>query len=191
MMDGSSIDFGQGIVHLTKNADLIDWNSQTQASDVPLEGRHLRFFYRADGDWSVQCQKAYSYYVREWTGNPIDYWHYKLVDDGGTPANGRETRWKLLFARCMCGQSVTVDYQYRNPDWSPVKMAGKHFRISDDVTSGGLCYVTLDMPQGATMYPSDRVIVVGSSFRARVIWRDGKAWRFVDIETSLTRNSAP
>jgi hypothetical protein len=33
---------------------------------VPLADRHVRFFYRADGDWSVQCQKAYSYYQREY-----------------------------------------------------------------------------------------------------------------------------
>lgn len=182
------IDYKAGIVHLPERANLIDWNSQPlpDTQDVPLRGRHLRFFYRADGDWSIQCQKAYSYYLREYD-NDLDYQRFKLIHDS-------DGLWKLLFARCMSGQSVLVDYTYTDAGGVVQKVTGKNLRISDDVIPGPkgmLCgYVVLG-PAGTSVNPSERVIVVGTSFRSRVIWRDGKAWRYVDIDTNLTRNSAP
>lgn len=182
-MEPNCIDFQQGIVRLTQDADLIDWASQPIVN-VPLKGRHLRFFYRADGDWSVQCQKSYSFFVREWGANPVDYWHFKHLF--GPPDY-------LLFARCMSGQSVTVDYTYADANGLH-KVVGKNLRISDDVindptTGTKNCYVTLDVPPNAGLVANERIIVVGTTFRARVIWRDGKAWRFVDMDTNLTRRS--
>lgn len=178
------IDFEAGIVHLPETANLIDWNSQPlpDTANVPLAGRHLRFFYRADGDWSVQCQKAYSYFLRDYD-TQIDYRRYRLVQD----TDG----WKLAFARCMSGQSVAVDYTYTDAGGTIHKVSGKNLRISDDtITVGGAqcAYVSLG-PTGTVINPSDRIIVVGTSFRSRVIWRDGKVWRHVDIDTNLTRNS--
>lgn len=181
-----AIDYKAGMVHLPKFANLIDWNSDVVAGfeNVELKGRHLRFFYRADGDWSVQCQKAYSYYLRKWGTDPVDYAHFKLQGPDGGP-------YRLLFARCDSGKSVTVDYSYVL-DGSSHKVVGQSYRISDDSVNvaGDQCaYAALDVPAGATI--DQRIIVVGASFRARVIWRDGKAWRFVDIDTALTRNSSP
>lgn len=187
-MPGGSIDFKNGIVHLPERANLIDWSSLPvpDLQDVLLQGRHLKFFYRADGDWSVQCQKAYSYYLREYGANPVDYREFKLIQDG-------DGLWKLLFARCMSGQSVAVDYTYTDAGGVIRKVSGKNLRLSDDVIpdGGNLCSYVVLGPSGTAVNPSDRIIVVGTSFRSRVIWRDGRAWRYVDIDTNLTRNSTP
>jgi type II secretory pathway pseudopilin PulG len=184
------INYKAGVVHLPKYANLIDWNSQvvTGCENLELKGRHLRFFYRADGDWSVQCQKAYSYYLRKWDTTQVDYWHFKLQ----APANAGDP-CRLLFARCDSGKNVTVDYSYVL-DGVAHQVVGKTFRLSDDwvLDANTKCaYVTLDAPAGASIDPAARIVVVGASFRTRVTWRDGKHWRFVDIDTDLTRNSSP
>lgn len=185
----TAIDYKAGVVHLPEAANLIDNFSQVppgrkDCRNVPLAGRHLRFFYRADGDWSVQCQKAYSYYLRKWNTDQVDYCHFKLL----APASANDP-YRLLFALCDSGKSVTVSYT----DQSRHNVVGKTFRISDaptpDTSAGNMqcAYVTVDPPPD----PSARIVVVGASFRTRVIWRDGKQWRFVDIDTNLTRNSSP
>lgn len=192
-MKDVTIDFKSGIVHLPVNADLIDWQSNPMPDTVgvPLQGRHLRFFYRADGDWSVQCHKAYTYYLRKSGTSKVDYYHFKFKVPSAP--NGP---YQLLFARCDSGKSVTVDYSYIDSKNVTHKMVGHTFKISEDWTddgdvSGSKCsYVTLDVPNGCTMDPMMRIVVTGASFKARVIWRDGKHWRFVDIDTTLTRNSS-
>lgn len=186
-----AIDYKAGVVHLPETANLIDWNSEPlpDTRDIPLAGRHLRFFYRADGDWSVQCQKAYSYYLRKWDTSRVDYRHFKLRAPHGGP-------YQLLFARCDSGKNVTVDYSYWH-DGAEHKVVGKSYRLSDDWVADPdapavrCSYFNLDIPPGATIDPSTRIVVAGASFRARVTWRDGKSWRFVDIDTDLTRNSSP
>lgn len=183
----SAIDYKAGIVHLPEMADLIDYDGRV-IENVRLAGRHLRFFYRADGDWSVQCQKAYSYYLRKWDTSQVDYCHFKLR----TPQDGP---YQLLFALCDSGKNITASYSYWL-DGTRHEVAGKLYRLSDDWTfdpdapAARCSYVNLDIPQGATIEPGSRIVVVGSSFRARVTWRDGRSWRFVDIDTDLTRNSS-
>lgn len=190
-MVGVDIDFKSGVVKLPAVTDLVDWSGSTPVNraNVSLVGRNLRFFYRADGDWSVQCHKAYSYYTREYGTNELDYCHFRLL----APAN--DGLYKLLFARCDAGKNVTVDYTYIDSSGAPHKVVGKTYRISDtftaDITGSQRPFVILDVPQGATIDPRSRVVVVGSSFRARVVWRDGTHWRFVDVDTNLTRSSTP
>ncbi|MGI6296675.1 MAG: hypothetical protein ACOX3G_11365 [Armatimonadota bacterium] len=186
-----AIDYKAGVVHLPKKANLIDWNSEplSDTHDVPLAGRHLRFFYRADGDWSVQCQKAYSYYLRKRDTSRVDYRHFKLR----TAPSGQ---YQLLFARSDSGKDVTVDYSYWIGNVEH-KVVGKLYRLSDDWTADPdapnvkCAYVNLDIPPGGVIDSGSRIVVVGASFRARVTWRDGRNWRFVDIDTDLTRNSSP
>lgn len=186
-MAGVSIDFGAGVVHLPPNADLLAWSGVplSGTTSVPLKGRHLRFFYRADGDWSVQVQKAYTFYLREQDTSQVDYRHFKLRAPAGGP-------YQLLFARCDSGKNVTVDYSYIDEDGALHKVVGRTFRTSDDsITNLGVdcCYVTLAVPPNCEVGSGSRIVVSGASFRARVVWRDGKHWRHVDIDTNLTRNS--
>lgn len=189
-MANVGIDFKAGVVHLPENANLVDLNGNTISSNIPLVGRHLRFFYRADGDWSVQCHKAYSNYARQYDNTTdLNFCHFRLIAPAGDGLN------KLLFARCDAGKNVTVDYTYIDSSGNPHKVVGKTCQISDTYTSdtvgGEKPFLILDVPTGAYIDQNSRVVVVGSSFKARVIWRDGKHWRFVDVDTNLTRSSTP
>ena len=191
-MQDVTIDFKQGIVHLPESANLIDWSSHTETNmaNVELKGRHLRFFYRADGDWSVQCHKAYTYYLRKTDASPVDYYHFKLK-----MPEGSDDSYKLLFARCDSGKNVSVDYTYIDPQNVQHKVVGRTFKISDDwttdpdISDSQDAYVALDVPSDCSVSSGSRIVVSGTSFRARVLWRDGKNWKYVDIDTTLTRNS--
>lgn len=201
-MTNVKIDFESGVVHLPNYADLIDWQSKPVTANVSLVGKHLRFFYRADGDWSVQCQKAYTYYLRKYDKSRTDYCHFKVWNDLNT--DGTTKASYLLFARCDAGKTVSVDYTYRdNSGDRPHRVVARAYKISDDwvddpdtpATADKIhCpYVKLALPADTYLdtSPRSRLMVVGTSFRARVVWRDGKQWRFRDIDTTLTRNSSP
>lgn len=174
-------DRNNGVVHLPTSVNLLDWNSEIQFNDVPLKGRHLRFFYRADGDWSVQCQKAYTYYLRKYDNSRADYCHFKYI-----PATNQ-----ILFALCDTGKTVSVSYNY-TVNGVTHSVVGRPYKIIDDWKKGASLampgYIDLDAPPESTV---SRLLVVGTSLRARVVWRDGKQWRFVDMDTVLTRNSTP
>lgn len=172
-MSAVSIDHAAGVVHLPLEADFVDWDGNHVEVGASLAGKHLRFFYRADGDWSVQCSKAYTNYARDWGigKRDPDFEHYTVI-------NNRT----LTFAACHGGQTVAVDYTF-SLDGEEHKIVGESHRISDDTFDCDLNY-----PAGADLV---RIYaVVGTSFRARVIWRDGRNWRYVDMDTNLTRTSS-
>lgn len=181
------IDFDKGIVTIPENANLINFGGNVVSSNVPMAGRHVRFFYRADGDWTVSCQKAYTRYTREYDTPTVDYRHFKLAaPQAGALGN------RLLFAVCESGKTVSVDYTYVDSGGMERKIVGESHRISDesveDTVSGNtnrFSYVDLTPPRSATLIKD--VVVVGTSFKTRVAWRDGRNWRHVDIETTLMR----
>ena len=178
-----SIDYKTGVVNLPLSGCLMDYENKIQAT-VDLRGRQLRFFYRADGDWSVQCQKAYSNYSRVYDDDLIDYCHYRLVDGN-----------RLLFAPCDAEKTVSIDYTYialnpksEMPDGTGEhRVVGQSCQISDTDDGNGYYYV--DIPVPVSSYEIKRIAVIGTSFKARVIWRDGKHWRYVDQETNIIRGS--
>jgi len=190
-----NVDFQSGIVSLPARADLLDWGSNPVAEDVSLVGRNLRFFYRADGDWAVQCQKAYLNYQRLHGSSQLDYCHYRFDSDNESNPN------RLWFAKCEAGKTVAVDYTYvkdvfgaDNKSYpTEMKISGEAYQISDAPDGTGECFIDLEPPRFAehsTAGDIQRVYaVVGTSFKARVIWRDGKRWRHVDMDTTLTRDS--
>ncbi|MHB9037591.1 MAG: hypothetical protein ACYC64_13065 [Armatimonadota bacterium] len=174
-----AIDYKTGVVHLPVYGSLIDYGGAIIADNVPLAGRNLRFFYRADGDWSVQCHKAYANYSRVYEATAVDYCHFCLAQTN-----------RLLFAPCDAGKTVAVDYTYAASDDSGEhRVVGQACQISDysDPTSGRY-FLDLEVPVAAGQtYEIKRISVMGTSFTARVIWRDGKHWRHVDMDTSLVR----
>ena len=182
------IDFKTGVVNLPLRADLRDYNDVTIAANVPLAGRHLRFYYRADGDWSVQCHKAYAVYTRKAGAGDPDYRTYKIKRDSSFPDRLSN---RLLFAPCEGLKSVVVDYTYctLGPSGERIehKVAGEHHKIELDTVTGEWC-VDLKVPPGGFLPQNGRIVVVGSSFTVRVLWRDGKVWRHVDMETGLVKS---
>ena len=137
----------------------------------------------------MQCHKAYSTYQQVYTSAEVDYRSFMLL----SPASDGDC--VLLFAPCDRGKSVTVNYTYTATDGGVHGVVGKTLKISEDrctdIADKKLYYVTLVKGTDGSMDPNSRIVVTGSSFKARVIWRDGKRWRFVDMDTSLTRSSTP
>ncbi len=180
------VDFKNGIVRLPATAGLVTYGHQQgnpPVATVPLAGRHLRFYYRADGDWSIQCSKAYASYTRRWDTADVDYRSYMVA--AGDTTSGLSNR--LLFAKCELGKSVVVDYTYVTPDGVEHKTAGEAHQIDFAPDGTGDVCVDLKNPNGTYISKTGRMIVVGSSFTAKVIWRDGKVWRHVQMDTNLTR----
>ncbi|MEN6355693.1 MAG: hypothetical protein ABFD83_01265 [Armatimonadota bacterium] len=185
------IDYKTGVVKLpgpgaTGNniACLIDYNNDIQVSTIDLRGRNLRFLYRADGDWSVQCNKAYANYSRVYDKSGIDYYHYCLSKDNPN---------RLLFAPCDAQKTVSVDYTYvTTSDNIEHRVVGRACQISDMASDSpgedGYYYLDIKVPTSDT-YTITRISVIGTSFMARVIWRDGKHWRHVDMDTNLVRGA--
>ena len=128
----ANIDFQSGIVYLPVTSDLLDYTGKVQAENVQLEGRHLRFYYRADGDWSVQVSKAYISYGRKWGDiSSVDYRSFIAETDDNGNMTGR-----LFFAACEIGKTVNVDYEYLgSPDGSaaasvPRKSVGRDYQTA-------------------------------------------------------------
>lgn len=187
-LPNNAIDFKAGVVRLPLKANLIDYAGQVQARNVDLPGRHLRFFYRADGDWSVQCRKAYTTYMRKYAAGDLDYRTYRIRVD---PNDRNRLVPRLLFAPCEGLKTVAVDYSYIDPNGVERKVAGEAHQIdlARDNPSDGWCVDLLkNAPPGSYISRNARIVVVGVSFTARVIWRDGKTWRHVDMDTQLTKS---
>jgi len=182
------IDFKAGIVNLPLEADLVDYPGATLAH-LALAGRHLRFYYRADGDWSIQCQKAYATYTRRYGATDPDYRSYRVK--GGSSFPDRLSN-RLLFAACEGLKTVVVDYSFvtiEQGERVEHKVAGEQHKIDlpTDGSDDRWC-IDLNVPSGGFLPRNGRMVVVGSSFMVRVIWRDGKNWRHVDMDTSLVKS---
>lgn len=167
------LDYKTGIITLPARANLVDWKGNSIQSDVPLSGRQLRFFYRADGDWSVGCLKACSIYTRVYNPGSVTYNTYYL-----------DAPNRLVFAPCQADQTVSVDFTY-GPIGGGIEGEHRIVGYADQIQNdAGQWCVYLPLPHG---FEVTRISVSGLSFRARVIWRDGKSWRHVDLDTALSR----
>jgi Tfp pilus assembly protein PilV len=178
------IDFKAGVISLPLQANIVDY-STNNTETVSLAGRHLRFFYRADGDWTVQCHKAYTVYTRDYTAGDLDYRSYRILPSASTPS-GLSNR--LRFAACEGLKTVVVDYPYIGSDGVEHKVVGEAHKIEKTLTGSPIWFVDLKVPPGAYIPRYGRVVVVGASFTARVLWRDGKRWRCVSMDTQLVKD---
>ncbi|MCX6345617.1 MAG: hypothetical protein NT018_11190 [Armatimonadetes bacterium] len=170
---GGRLDYKTGIIKVPEVADLGDVSGGVVQKNVPMVGRNLRFFYRAEGDWTVQCQKACTSYTKTSDPTNIKYNRYFMQAPN-----------RLLFALSQGEQTVVVDFSYGDPNGgSEHRMPAKAYQIQMDIPSHR-GFVDLPVPTGQVI---KRISVVGISFRARVLWRDGKVWRKVDLDTTLTK----
>jgi hypothetical protein len=182
---GGWIEYKDGIINLPPKADLIDpFNNEVVDHDIPLEGRNIRFFYKAEGDWSVQFMKAFSQYERANDQSALIYNTYKIQQDSE----------KIWFAACNGNCTISVDYEYTD-NGEPRKVVGECHKTSDvlmanpfgDTSPTGLIeYTYIDLK-----HIPDRIYAVrGASVKARVIWRESERWRNVDLDSILTRKQA-
>lgn len=143
---------------------------------VPSVGRNVRFFYKAENDWSVQFLKAYSRYERA-DAAPLDYKSYYV--DNSLP----DTIW---FAACNGNHTVSVDYEY-DDSGAVKKVVGEAYQVSDTPAiqpfSGGIEWVSVQLKHIPTRIYS----VNGISAKARVLWRERDRWRRVDLDSTMVR----
>ncbi len=181
-------DYINGVVRLPLVSDLTDYYGNVRSGGVSLVGRRLRFLYRADGDWAIINSKSYSTYQRDpmapgtTIDAPVAYNQYSQVTGDTRDYLGS----RLLFSQMYAGQTVAVDYTYILGGVE-YKMSGESHRVSTDtiripgdLANRGNSFIDLSLPAGATV--SRVYAVVGISLRVRVVWRDGKLWRHVDVD---------
>ncbi len=174
------VDYEEGLLNMPLNADLVDSVGNVVFPDMSLAGRKVRVFYRTDGDWTMQCQKAFAEYNPIQTGYP-DYRSFVLANHpDGTPR-------RILFARSEIGKSVVVDYTYGPSDNTRrYREAGETFQVTFDAFNSGFEeYGIIDIPLPSGM-EIKRINVSGISFKVRMIWRDRSTWSYVDTDTTLT-----
>ena len=139
--------------------------------------------YKAEGDWSVQFQKAYAQYERCQTP-PLDYKSYYI--HGSRPT-------RLWFAACSGNHTISVDYEciVNAETGQTQKVVGESHKASDILEPNPAGITGSDgKPIKWTCielnYTPTRIYSVnGVSARARVTWRDGEHWRRVDLDTAL------
>lgn len=161
-------------------------------------GTQLRILYKAEGEWAVSLQKAYSTYEQA------------LRDDGGVSPDPRKydsfgkQGQRLVFHRNDLNKSVVATIEYRPSGSSDlVRLAPFQMTISEVGTGtqdAGYAFVNvrdyIPVTQRSAFDSAGdnwRVVGVASgvSLKARVIWKDNAStsntWRIQDLDTFLTR----
>lgn len=178
-LNGSKIDHKDGLVELPSMVTLL--------GDTPVQlspaGRNIRFFYKAEGDWSVQFQKAYSQYEREYVDKELSYRSYFVGPAGGVGGSKR-----IWFAACNSNGVVSVEYDYADADGRIKKVVGESHRATDVLSPGpgGEDSTYIELKETPVRIYS----VNGISIRARVVWRESERWRHVDLDSTLVRKPA-
>ncbi len=170
------INYKDGIITLP---DSITLTSTAGGMTISPAGRNIRFFYKAEGDWSLQFHKAYSLYERKDFGTALDYKSYTVDNDNHA---------KLWFAACNANNSMSVDYDYLDENDQVKKVVGECHRATDALAPYGTTQI--DSTWFELAHTPIRIYsVTGVSARARVIWREGERWRYVNLDTILTRKT--
>jgi len=170
----------------------------------------FRFFYKAQGDWALQVQKAVSSYRRApgMTAN-LGFGEYYL---GGGVSGGDAT--KLYLPLTEAGKTITLReaWYYVGPG-AAVKQANLTFRVNGSrsafqtLAGRPLTWIDLrDIDGRATSWALDQPLqpavgVQGISFKSRVLWSTGSTvtqtstgniartrWHKTDLDTFLTRS---
>ncbi len=166
------IDYKAGIINLPATVTLVGEGSTVP--NISPAGRNIRFYYKAEGDWSLQFQKAYVQYERRDSGT-LDFKSYM--------PDASDFR-KIWLSACNVNHSIAVDYDYLDNSGQVRKVVGENHKATDalDLLGSTKCtYITLDHD------PIRIYSVNGVSARARVLWREGERWRHVQLDTILTR----
>jgi prepilin-type N-terminal cleavage/methylation domain-containing protein len=185
-----------GIVRLNK-ADVESMN---------LQSASLRFFYRAEGEWGMQVQKANSHYTQAATPGTVDYKSFYVGGSDGSQ-DGQPTR--LYFPLCEAGKTVVLgEYFVSTNQPAPnnrLRFANESYQINADATLfenvGGALLTWIELKSqhdpDASMQlwkwdytQTGRAVsnVRGGSLRSRVIWKSAQRWRKVDNDTFLNQS---
>lgn len=148
-------------------------------------GSQLRVLYKADGDWAVAVQKAYSRYTQALDNNGFVSPVPTKFDNFGRQGT------RLYFNRCDLNKSVTATFQYLNTNGDYVRT--QPTLITVDNADGDYAWVDVagHMPnlKDAASWRVNGA-ASGASLKVRVIWKDNASesntWKIQDRDTYLT-----
>ncbi len=195
----ASLDNKTGLIRFLFDPTTTD--GQTLQKTLP--NTTLRIFYRAQGEWGMQVQKAQATYKQAGDPGSVSYNSYYL---GGTQANvGQPTR--MYFPLNEAGKTVVLGQYYVSTNQAAPndvrQFSNEAYRINDNPalyeTLNGVRLTWIDLvsqhPEAAATgqnwqwnsgYNGLAVSSVqGGSVKSRVIWRDADHWRKVDNDTIL------
>ena len=186
-----------------------------KVNPVP-RGSQIRILYKADGDWGVSIQKAYSRYqgVASATGFPPTDSPSSFTMGDGTTNN-----MQIVFNRSEYNKSFVAQFRYVMDDGTTdgkiVQTAPQQVTLSGTdgtpfITSGTVDYAfaELNKADGTGLMPNRRAgtpwsvvsdTAFGVSVKSRVIYRDANSgrgvntadpsagWHVQDVDTYLTR----
>ncbi len=170
-----AVDYRNGIIELAPNLKI------GPLGEISPAGRTIRVFYRAEGNWQVQVQKAYERYTENDTlGIYREYGHSDTV-------NPTEIRFNPIDA----GKSFSVDYLWVDSAGDEHTVVGEVHRAPDGLTPGGRAYINLNH------IPVLIREVRGVSLKVRVMWSEGSKldssgnavprWQNYDLDGELSR----
>ncbi|MEN6371501.1 MAG: hypothetical protein ABFD64_05750 [Armatimonadota bacterium] len=175
--DSEWVDYENGTVDLPENIELFGTGGNSNVTISPA-GRNIRFYYKAEGDWSLQFQKAYVQYDRDYNSGQLDYKSY-AIDESNNPQ-------RLWLAACNACHTISVDYEYAL-NGQTRRVLGECHKTSDALLRyGGIDSTYIDLSNEPTRILS----VNGVSVRARVIWRETEKWRHVDLDSIIAKKSS-
>src|SRR5581483_8069499 len=166
-----------------------------------LQNASLRFFYRAQGEWGMQVQKANAIYTREPAPTDLSYRGY-YIDTAGTTAKPQ----RMYFRVCNAGRTVLLgEYFVVDKDGKVIRLANEAYHVNDNPALfeniNGVKMTWIDLTQNHPEADTDKQnwhwtdgqtgqavsSVQGASVLSRVIWRSAERWRRVDNEKILVR----
>jgi len=179
------------------------------------QGSHIRILYKAEGDWAVAVQKAYTNYHYT-DADPATPTGFPPTNDPGAfslPVNVRRSNdTNMYFNLCEANKSFVAQFQYTKTDGSIVQTPPVHITIGDvgsAVTSGSVQYAVAKVGdvmtdrQARTDWSVAGNRATGVSIKSRVIYHDANSnvrsvgttdpnagWRIQDLDTYLTASGA-
>jgi prepilin-type N-terminal cleavage/methylation domain-containing protein len=185
-----------GIVRLKKSV----------VESMNLQSASLRFFYRAEGEWGMQVQKANAHYTQAATPGTVDYKSF-YVGFSDAAQDGIQTR--IYFPLCEAGKTVVLGEFFVTTNLAApnnrLRFANETYQINADSAQftrfGNTVLTWIDLksqhdPDASGQAWSwdytqtGRAVnnVRGASLRSRVIWKSATRWRKVDNDTFLNQS---
>ena len=181
------------------------WGFDAEVDTPERSGRTYRIFCRAQGDWAVQLMPAVRSYARAAPENGPPGPNYPYGRPGGPAVGGQtglltyawgvpESRSQLFFPLSESGQTVSIDYYYKDADGNDIFVAG-------EVRSIGAPQIRARVQEWPVPYewacpldeqlahePNDwgPIAVHGLSLRTRATWAiSGRDYTLQDLASAL------
>jgi prepilin-type N-terminal cleavage/methylation domain-containing protein len=189
-LGASSLDTKTGVIRLDPNI--------VENTNNSLKSATIRAYYKAQGDWGMQVQKAYARYDRAFQPSETSFKAY-YIDTTGTSSLRRN---RMYFRLCDAGKMVILgEFFLKDKNDKIIRLSNEAYRINDNPalfeTVNGIKLTWIDLTEQHSEASTDAwqwtddvtgqavSSVQGGSIKSRVIWKSAERWRKVDTDTFL------